>query len=228
MNSYDAVIIGTGPAGLGAAFELLARRPDLSVLVLDKNEFSSGGLRNDCKMNFSWPIGFPEGCWSRKQAESYLERVEAFLEPHIMEKRNLSIYARRAEKIGVSLLEIRQSHLGTDGGLELIKRLVARLADLGAEVSLGEKVVSIDADRRVAVAQKGARTREIAYRALVVAPGRGGFAFLKDVMSAAGVSFTDNAVDVGIRIETRIEHYPIVKDYYDPKFLFPKKRNLGS
>jgi uncharacterized FAD-dependent dehydrogenase len=219
MDSYDVVIIGTGPAGLGAAFELLGRRPDLSVLILDKNEYSSGGLRNDCKMNFSWPIGFPDCCWSADQAEAYLKRVEAFLEPRILEKRNLSVYARRAAKIGVSLLEIRQSHLGTDGGLELIKRLMARLAGLGAETSLGERAVSLDAAARVLRTDR----REVAWRDLIVAPGRGGFSFLQEAMNASGVGFTDNAVDVGIRIETRREHYPIVADYYDPKFLFPKK-----
>jgi uncharacterized FAD-dependent dehydrogenase len=219
MDNFDIVIIGSGPAGLGAAFELLARRPDLTLLVLDKNEYSSGGLRNDCKMNFSWPIGFPDCCWTKKRAEEYLARVEAFLEPHIMEKQNFSTYAKRADKIGVSLLEIRQSHLGTDGGLELIKRLVGRLEGLGAEISLGECALSLDADRRVLCTDR----REIAYRDLVVAPGRGGFAFLQEFMTAAGVSFTDNAVDVGVRIETRREHYPIVADYYDPKFLFPKK-----
>ena len=42
-------------------------------------------------------------------------------------------------------------------------------------------------------------------------------------MRGAGIAFTDNIVDVGIRVETREEHYPIVRDYYDPKFLFPKK-----
>jgi uncharacterized protein len=228
MQSYDVVIIGTGPAGLGAAFELLARRPGLSLLVIDKNEYSSGGLRNDCKMNFSWPIGFPDYCWPKDLAEAYLRRVEEFLEPRILEKRNLSVYAKRAEKIGVSLLEIRQSHLGTDGGLELIKRLVARLAGLGAEVSLGERAVSIDASARILrtefrEAGRGPASRELAYRDAIVAPGRGGFSFLREIMDAAGVSFTDNAVDVGLRIETRQEHYPIVADYYDPKFLFPKK-----
>jgi uncharacterized protein len=219
MDTFDVVVIGSGPAGLGAAFELLAARPDLSLLLLDKNEYSSGGLRNDCKMNFSWPIGFPDCCWTKESAEAYLARVEAFLEPVIMEKRNLSTYAKRAEKIGVSLLEIRQSHLGTDGGLELIKRLVARLEGLGAVISLGERAVSLDAAARVLRTE----AREIAYRDIIVAPGRGGFAFLQEIMSRAGVGFTDNAVDVGVRIETRREHYPIVSDYYDPKFLFPKK-----
>jgi uncharacterized protein len=231
MENYDVVIVGSGPAGLGAAFELLTRRPERSVLIIEKNQHSSGGLRNDCKMNFSWPIGFPESCWTRDQADAYLGRVETFLEPRIMEKRNLSIYAKRAEKIGVSLLEIRQSHLGTDGGLELIKRLVARLEDLGAVVSLGERVVGIDFERRLVRAERaapeggssGPDSREIAYRDLIVAPGRGGFSFLRELMSSAGVEFTDNAVDLGVRVETRIEHYPIVADYYDPKFLFPKK-----
>lgn len=227
MESYDVVIIGSGPAGLGAAFELLARRPELSVLVMDKNAQSSGGLRNDCKMNFSWPIGFPDCCWDMDVAKSYLERVEAFLEPRILEKRNLSVYAKRAEKIGVSLLEIRQSHLGTDGGIELIRRLTARLEGLGAQLSFGERAVSIDADARILrteiIAGRSPASREIGYRDLVVAPGRGGFSFLKDVMKEARVGFTDNAVDVGMRVETKQERYPIVTDYYDPKFLFPKK-----
>ena len=219
MNTFDVLIIGTGPAGLGAAFGLLEKKPDLSILILDKNEVSSGGLRNDCKMNFSWPIGFPEVCWNKEQAEYYLSRVEEFLLPSIMEKKNVGVYFHRAEKLGVKLLEIRQSHLGTDGGLELIKTLVARLRGLGAEISLGETMRSFDPARRIATTDK----RNISYRNLVMAPGRGGFAFLQDMMNIAGIAYRDNIVDIGIRVETKEERYPIVKDYYDPKFLFPKK-----
>ena len=60
METYDCVIVGTGPAGLGAAFHLSDNRPDMRILMIDKESMSTGGLRNDCKMNFTFPIGFPD------------------------------------------------------------------------------------------------------------------------------------------------------------------------
>ncbi len=219
MTHYNTIIVGSGPAGLGAAFALLAARPKQSLLLLDKNEYSSGGLRNDCKMNFSWPVGFPEGVWTENEATRLLAQVEAFLQPSILEKRELLTYGRRAERLGSSLLNIRQAHLGTDGGLELIGRLIGRLKALGAEISLGEEVASVDAGARSCLT----KTRKLSFNNIIVAPGRAGFRFLQDVMNSNGIGFIDNSVDVGIRVELKEERYPIVKDYYDPKFVFPKK-----
>ena len=207
-NDFDLIIVGSGPAGLGAAFEVLLRAPKTSVLVVDRNEFSSGGLRNDCKMNFTWPIGFPEICWTKDQAETYLDRVEAFLSPRILEKKNVDVYRKRAEKLGVSLLSIRQTHLGTDGGLELIKGLTLKLKALGAELSLGEMMLDIDMERKTAITDR----RELRYRDLILAPGRGGFAFLQNIMNKAGIAYRDNVVDIGLRIETKEERYSIVRD----------------
>ena len=173
-------------------------------------------------------------------AEAYLERVEAFLEPRILEKRNLSVYARRAEKIGVSLLEIRQSHLGTDGGLELIKRArrPGSRASGRASCPCGEQNGRGRARTRAVFARSTRATRTRSRRASASSrrrerspiatsssrPAAAGSPSSKEVMNEAGVSFTDNAVDVGIRVETRQERYPIVADYYDPKFLFPRRR----
>ncbi|MEM5948435.1 NAD(P)/FAD-dependent oxidoreductase [Spirochaetia bacterium 38H-sp] len=219
-GTYDVVIIGSGPAGLGAAFFLSDKRPALRILILEADKFSSGGLRNDCKMNFTYPIGFPEELWDRELAEEYLALVESHLKPEIKTISNVDVYKKRAEKLGVSLLTVRQSHLGTDGGLELIKRLVSELSARGVDVFTECEVTDIAADEKKVVVADG---RSFYYSSLLVAPGRKGFRFLQNIMDNIGVKYVDNVVDIGLRLELREEHYPIVADYYDPKFLFPEK-----
>ena len=219
MDKYDAVIVGTGPAGMGAAFALLDGMPGISILMIDKAPVSTGGMINDCKMNFTYPIGFPYEYWSEDTANRYLEMVKAFLKPDILPKSNIGTYQSRAEKLGCSLLEIQQTHLGTDGGLRLIQKLMKELQDRGVDISLKEEMLSINNEQKFITTD----LREIGYRTILIAPGRHGFHFLQNVMQQLDVKYMDNILDVGIRVETRIEHYPIVRDYYDPKFYFPEK-----
>lgn len=219
VDFFDVVIVGSGPAGMGAAFEIVKHKPNLRILMIDQEPFSTGGMRNDCKMNFTYPIGFPEEYWEKQEADSAMNQVIDYLKPAILPKANIEIYSKRAERLGCSLVDISQAHLGTDGGLMLIKRLLAELNALGVILSLGEKMLSVDDTRRFIVTDK----RDIGYETLLIAPGRKGFHFLQMMLQSLGVPFVDNIVDIGLRIETRFEHYPIVGDYYDPKFYFPEK-----
>lgn len=219
MHKRDFIIIGSGPAGLGAAFELASRNPSASITIIDKSPVSSGGLRNDCKMNFTWPIGFPLEYWPRKLAKTYLERVSNFLQPNILKKNNLSIWSERAKNVGAELIDVQQTHLGTDGGLALIKELMARLQDLNVEVAINEQALDFNAQNMCLTTNK----RELSCNSILIAPGRKGFDYLRQQMRQLGIDFNDNAIDVGLRIETRVERYPVVHDYYDPKFLFPER-----
>ena len=219
MDKYDVIIIGTGPAGLGAAFNLIKHDSNLKILMLEKEKVSTGGLRNDCKMNFTFPIGFPLENWTREQADHYLEMVIKELKPDIFGKKNLSTYFKRAENLGVELLDIKQTHLGTDGGLQLIKQLTAKLEELGTVIKLETEMTGIDSSSKTIKTTRG----DFGYEKLLVAPGRKGFRFLQLVMDNLDVSYIDHIVDIGVRIETLLENYPIVSDYYDPKFMFPDK-----
>ncbi|HZK20156.1 MAG TPA: FAD-dependent oxidoreductase [Treponemataceae bacterium] len=219
MNTYNCVIVGTGPAGLGCAFELLEKNPSIKILMIDSAKISSGGLRNDCKMNFTFPVGFPYDYWDKDTAHYYLNKVESFLQPNIMHKIKIDTYKNRASRIGVELLRIRQSHLGTDGGIKLIHELHEKLTTLGVELSFEETLIDADEKKHIAITD----TRKIQYDSLVVAPGRHGFDFLRNLMARLNILYTDNTIDVGIRVETKQENYPIVLDYYDPKFIFKER-----
>jgi len=170
-------------------------------------------------MNFSYPIGFPTEYWTEDQGNYYLEKVKYFLKPKMSSKSNIEIYTKRANRLGCKLLEIEQTHLGTDGGLLLIKELQKQLEDKGIELSLNEEMLNIDQSKSLITTTK----RIIKYKTILIAPGRHGFSFLQRVMKTLDINFIDNIIDIGVRLETKVEHYPIVKDYYDPKFYFPEK-----
>jgi len=217
---YDIIIVGSGPAGLGAAFHISEHSPARSILIIDRERICSGGLLNDCKQNYTFPIGFAVDNWTSAEAGRLLPLVEKQLQPAIKEKHNLEVYRRRAERLGVTLLDVRQAHVGTDRSRALIQRLLDELTSRGVQFLLEREVSDVfdDAGGPGVVISNGETLRA---NKVIVAPGRKGFSFLQQVMEKLGISYIDNVVDVGIRVETRLANYPIVKDYYDPKFHFP-------
>jgi uncharacterized FAD-dependent dehydrogenase len=219
LTHYDVVIVGSGPAGLGAAF-WLTEHSTKSILMLEKKKISSGGLRNDCKQNYTWPVGFPVDIWEADEATQLLEEVKAHLNPKMETRHRIDQYANRAKKIGVEILSIDQAHVGTDRSAKLIAGLITRLKALGVRVALETEAANVLPDEHTIVLTDG---YTIGFDDLILAPGRADYEWLQVQMDILGVPYQDNIIDIGIRVETREEHYPIVRDYYDPKILFPEK-----
>ncbi len=220
LNSfYDIIIVGSGPAGLGAAFKL-AQNSKKSILLIEKKSISSGGLRNDCKQNYTFPVGFPHEHWSKEEAHELLKEVKEHLKPNIEERINVEKYAKRAKKLGVEILSIDQAHVGTDKSGELIKGLITELEELNVTVALKTEVKELNKSKKELTLVDG---QQIGFENIILAPGRADYDWMQEQMDRLEVSYHDNIVDIGIRVETREENYPIVKDYYDPKILFPNK-----
>ncbi len=219
QSHYDVIIVGSGPAGLGAAFKI-AENSNASILLVEKKTISSGGLRNDCKQNYTFPVGFPYEHWHKEEAHVLLEEVKNHLNPKLEERLNIDKYIKRAEKIGVEILSIDQAHVGTDKSSKLIADLIAKLEALHVNVALKMEVQKLSATQKELTLGDG---NIISFNHLILAPGRADYDWLQEQMDTLGVSYSDNIVDIGVRIETKEENYPIVRDYYDPKILFPNK-----
>lgn len=222
-NYYDIIIIGSGPAGLGAAFKLSENLKNKKILLIDKEAISSGGLHNDCKQNYTYPIGFTLDYWEdAEEANKYLDEVKQYLKPKIQDKSDLTKYKNRAEKIGVKLLDIDQSHVGTDASIQLINSLIDKLKNKNVSILLNYEMVDIlYDDKTIIIKDENSQDFYIKYDKLILALGRKGASFLQKLMDKLNIKYTDNIVDVGIRLETKLDNYSIVKDYYDPKFYFP-------
>lgn len=218
-NHYDVVIVGSGPAGLGAAFKV-AENSDKSVLLIEKKKISSGGLRNDCKQNYTYPVGFPLEYWEKEEADILLEEVRTHLKPKMETRLNIDKYVNRAEKLGVDILAIDQAHVGTDKSGELIKGLIEQLKNLGVTVALQTEVSQLDSEKKEFTVLDG---KVISFEDIILGPGRADYDWMQEQMDRLGVKYNDNIVDIGIRVEMKEENYSIVKDYYDPKILFPNK-----
>ena len=216
---YDIIIVGSGPAGLGAAFKLV-ENSNKSILLIEKKKISSGGLRNDCKQNYTFPVGFPLDQWDEVESKELLEEVKTHLNPKMEPKQNINTYAKRAEKLGVNILSIDQAHVGTDKSVKLINDLIDKLKDKGVIVALETKVQKLAENKKELTLECGTT---IGFEDIILGVGRADYEWLQVQMDTLGVEYSDNMVDVGIRVELKEENYSIVKDYYDPKIIFPNR-----
>ena len=220
LNSfYNIIIVGSGPAGLGAAFKA-AENSNKSILLIEKKKISSGGLRNDCKQNYTYPVGFPLEHWEKKDADLLLEEVRTHLKPKMETRLDIDKYLNRAQKLGVDILAIDQAHVGTDKSSKLINSLIEKLKELGVTVALETEVKELVSNKKELIL---ANDETIAFDDIILAPGRADYDWMQEQMDKLDITYSDNIVDIGIRVEMKEENYSIVKDYYDPKILFPNK-----
>jgi len=216
---YNSIIVGSGPSGLGAAFKL-AENSNQSILLIEKKKISSGGLRNDCKQNYTYPVGFPFEHWEKEDADELLEEVKQHLNPKMETRLDIEKYIQRAKKLDVNILAIDQAHVGTDKSSALINSLIDKLKVLGVSVALETQVEQLNENKKELTLASG---EIITFDNIILGPGRADYDWMQKQMDRIGVEYKDNIVDIGIRVELKEENYPIVKEYYDPKILFPNK-----
>lgn len=245
MEKYDVIIVGAGPAGIFAAYEL-TKESGLKVLVLEKGKdikqrlrtpdsvnigWGGAGAFSDGKLNLSTEIG---GWLSQYTTHSELLKLVEYVDQvyvdfgapekvYGIEDDALARLKRQAVMADLELIPTRVRHLGTENCTKVLQKVrdyFESRVEIKADTFVREIVTE---DGRVV----GVRTEngEVLHaQFVVVAPGREGADWLKSEAKRLGLSLQANAVDLGLRVEVPTAVMdPLTNHLYESKLVYYSK-----
>ncbi len=254
---YDVVIVGAGPAGLFAAYELAysleSQNKNLRVLVVDKGRpvekricplrvkgrcqhcnpcnimygVGGAGALSSGTINLRPDIGgeLHEFVGSWDLAQKIVEYVDLVFvkfgapnrvfEPTADEFKELQ---RKFVKVGAQLIRIRQRHIGTNNTVKVISNIVSYLTQRNIVIASETEVYSITKKGSKIVLQTS--RGEIEAKVVLLAPGRAGAEWFKNLAKNIGIELVPNPLDIGVRVE--VPYYvmePLTRLCFDPKII---------
>lgn len=256
-HKYDVAIIGAGPAGIFAAYELVMLNPKVKVVMIDSGQdiytrtcpiaekqaqhcancnpcsimrgFGGAGAYSDGKFNFTtqfggWLIDYlPE-----KLLTALIDYVDGINRKYgapaeFFTTKNSKI-RREALAHDLHLLDAKVRHLGTENNLRILEGMYEFLKD---------KVVMMFNTHVAEFSKTGGefsltlqdREERICCTYLVAAPGRAGAEWFAGKGKEKGLSFMNNQVDVGVRVEIPAEIFQHITDeVYEAKLVYRTKQ----
>lgn len=232
-------IVGAGPGGLFAAYELAQH--GIEVVVLDRGKdvhrrdrsepfdllygMGGSGTFSDGKINFHTRVGGDLSEFlSEEEAWELVGHIEALLSRYGVgviptEDDRTHDLERRAARVGVQFLPIRQAHVGSDHLTELIRRFGEDLRQMGVEFRLETQVDDVVVDDGRATGLLLGDGMIVDADQVILAPGRVGSEWMRRVAERHGLTVRYNPVDIGVRVEVpAIVMEEVIAVSYDPKF----------
>ncbi|MBU4241991.1 MAG: FAD-dependent oxidoreductase [Nanoarchaeota archaeon] len=231
------VIVGAGPAGLFAAYELAGKA---DVTILDKGKsiekricptpgncnkkckglcavlYGEGGagLMSDGKIIFHTEVGSNlnsiEDIGYKKNQE-LVDRVEEIFKLYGVEKeketklklKQIKNLEAKATKAGIRTISTKLAHVGTDKLAELMTEFRNDLIDKGVKFITNTDVTNISNNENNLIIH----TKKEDYNCdkVILAPGRVGAKWLKEIVDDLGIKYGYNPMDLGVRVEVKRE-----------------------
>lgn len=233
-QKFDAIIIGTGPAGIFSALELIkSEKKDIKVLMFDsgndlrervanrkkgKNEVMQGwggaGAFSDGKLTLTADIGgYLSDYIALSTFEKYLREVEELYihygtsRDRLVTGKGEAVHEVRktALKYGITLIPYRLLHIGTDRCAQVLMAMYDYIiASSKVVVHFNETVKELVIENGKI---KGVITNKDEYQGsfVIMATGRSGAAWTRKESKRIGLSVENNPVDIGVRVELPAE-----------------------
>lgn len=247
---YDVAIIGGGIGGLMTAYRLKQNNHNLSVVIFEKGAtlanrkcpaskeqkcihcktcsitsgYAGAGAFSDGKYNLGTAYGGTLGEELGDdvaldyilQADQILGEDMAEYIPVYKSNNNLKLKCLQND---LRLLDMDVRHLGTDRNKVIMQNLIDKLENMGVKLHSNTEVAKIEKNNNEyeLFIHYG---NSIKANKVVIATGRGGAEFVKNVCHGLNVHMTSNAVDIGVRVEMKDAIWnEFSSQIYEPKIL---------
>ena len=262
-NKYDVIVVGAGPTGIYATYELIKKKPGIKVLLVDKGQdiysrncpilnkkikqcpldingesgckpscamtsgFGGAGAYSDGKFNITSEFGGWMTHYLDKELVleliEYVDQInlkygapENITDPYTPEVLEIE---RKGIAVGLKLLRSKVRHLGTEVNLNLLKAIYEEMkphVDYKFATKVSEVVIENGVCKGVKIDNQIVNSDYV-----LLGVGRNGSEWLRSILRKHKITFSNNRVDIGVRVETNdIIMEEINKYLYEGKFIF--------
>jgi hypothetical protein len=221
--TYDVAIVGAGPAGLFAAYELTKKsKKSPKVIIIEKGKdinkrkpkeamcgVGGAGTFSDGKLHFTLVLSHEKllDVVDKNEYVKYMNYVDKLFSdfgvnapytPENMDEAQKLVDF--CQKQGIKLYIRKCRHIGSDNLPKIISNIVKTLKKQGVKFACETEVKEILTEKNQVV---GLKTKNKTYKAkkYLVAPGRIGAKWLQTQAKKIGLDYSYQKVEIGVRVE---------------------------
>jgi uncharacterized FAD-dependent dehydrogenase len=221
-KTFDIIVVGAGPAGIFACWELIKKNPKLNIALIDKGNriekrkeseimfgFGGAGAYSDGKLHFTPKLSH-ERTFHIIEPEDYgkilLEIDNIFMDfgvtadeyPKNPEEVNKLV--EEAQIHDIELIVRRAKHVGTDKLKKVMQKFQDYLEKNGVTIFDKTEVIDLIVKNNKILGVKTDKN-EFFGKKILLAPGRGMAKWFQIMSDKYQIKYTYDMVEVGVRVE---------------------------
>lgn len=221
-NIFDVIIVGAGPAGIFACYEIIKKNPQLKIALIDKGNriekrksseimfgFGGAGAYSDGKLHFTPKLSH-ERTFDIIDPDDYgriLEEInQIFMDFGVTAKeypgdnQEVNKLIEEAQIHDVELIVRRAKHVGTDKLKQVMFEFQNFLEKNGVVFFDQTEVVDLIIKNNIILGLKTDQSDYFAQK-ILLAPGRGMARWFQLISDKYKIKYTYDMVEVGVRVE---------------------------
>jgi uncharacterized protein len=222
-NKYDVIVIGAGPAGIFACYELVVKKPGLKIALIDMGSrveercedevmsgFGGAGTFSDGKLQFTPKLSHERTFHliSPEEYQKILDYIDGIftgfgVEAEEYPKNAGEVYelVTEAEKRGIELIVRRAKHVGTNNLHKVMRKFEKYLEKKGIEMIMNTKITDLTEEKGKVTGVTDDKGNIYHADKILLSPGRINARWLQELAEKHGIRYQYDMVEIGVRVE---------------------------